>query len=332
MGDETTSATTSPAADELQRLVDELATVGEDAEIECRLPHARLAAGAELTGAPGRAPWPPALADPFPHQTDGLPEIGRDDITGATLAGGILHHGAVIVRGVLGPSEVDRFRRGIDRAFDARTAAQAADDPPTSPWFTPFRPGRNTVGQQGKSHLVRLVDVPRLLQDVLATYRRLGLLDAVADYFDEPPVITANKAVLRRIEVPAAPPLPTDFHQDGRFMGDDVRSVNLWVTLTDCLGDAPSLDLIPRREAVIHPTGQGDSGFDWTLSASQVAAMAGEAGIERLELRAGDAVVFDHRLVHRTGYDRSMTAARLAIELWCFAPSHAPAVYQPLLA
>ena len=330
MGQTTTTPTDAAAA--LQRLVDELAAVGEDAEIERRLPHARLAAGAALAESPGRSPWPPELADPFPDVTAALPEIGRDDIAAASLAGGILHHGAVIVRGLLTAEEVDRLGTGIDRAFAARDAFEAADDPEPSPWFAPFRPGRNTVGQRGKPHLVRLVDVPRLLQDVLDAYRGMGLLDAIGDYFEEPPVITANKAVLRRVEVPPTPPLPTDFHQDGRFMGDDVRSVNTWVTLTDCLGDAPSLDLVPRREPAIHPTGQGDSGFDWTLSEAQVAAMAGAEGIQRMQLRAGDALVFDHRLVHRTGYDRAMTSARLAIELWCFAPSHAPPTYQPLLA
>src|SRR5690606_14986679 len=104
--------------------------------------------------------------------------------------------------------------------------------------------------------LIRLVDSPRLLAEVLGTYRRLGILDTVAAYLGEAPVFTANKTVLRYLSVPDTI-LPSDFHQDGRFMGGDIRALNVWSTLTDCGTDAPTLDLVPRREPCIHPTGQG---------------------------------------------------------------------------
>ena len=50
-----------------------------------------------------------------------------------------------------------------------------------------------------------------------------------------------------------------------------------------------------------------------------------EAGERARELaRPGDAVLFDHLLLHRTGVDPSMTATRYATETWFFAPSAYP--------
>jgi hypothetical protein len=338
MAERTTTTTGSAAGDvadltELTELTARLIDDPDDEAAERALPMARLRAATALGAVPAREPWPPVVDDPFPDIRGRLPEIGPSDLSADVVAGGILHHGAVIVRGMLSAPDVERFQQGIEQAFAAREAANEAADaggqPDPSPWFTPFRPGRNTAGQRGKPHLVRLVDSPRVLRDVLATYGRLGLFDAISEYLGEPTVITANKSVLRWLETPRI--LPTDFHQDGRFMGGEARSVNVWVTLTGCHGDVPALDVVPRREAGIHPTGQGDSGFDWTLSAAEVVALAGDHGITRLDLEPGDGVLFDHLLVHRTGYEPTMRLPRLAIELWCFAPSHTPEQYQQLL-
>ena len=334
---EPTTSTDAPPSDdpvaEVARLADELAGTAPGPtrdELEQRLPYVRLDAAAALAGTPGRPDWPPTVDDPFPEVSGRLPEIGPSEITTDVLAGGILHHGAVVVRGLLGPQDVTRIRSAMDEARDARSRAQA--DPPEgdgAPAFVPFRPKKKTAGQKGKPHLVRLVDAPRVLTDVLATYHRLGLIDAAAGYFGEPAVLTANKSVLRYLEVPRM--IPTDFHQDGRFMGAETRAANVWVTLDDCGTTAPGLDVVPRREPRIHPTGNGDNGFDWTLSQGEVEAMAGDVGIHRLDLRAGDGLLFDHFLVHRSAHDRAMTQMRHAVECWLFAASHAPPPYQPLL-
>lgn len=330
-------ATVSPIDDPWSRVAELTASLvegGRDVEVEAELPHRRFAAAELLRAAAPREPWPPTFADPFPDVRGALPEIGPAELSTDVVAGGILHHGAVIVRGMLDDDELRRIGRGMDLTFESRLAADdtrpgdSGESEP--PWWVPFRPGQDTVGQKGKPHLIRMVDAPRVLADLLGTYRRLGLLDLLADYFGEPPVFTANKSVLRYLEVP--PLLFTDFHQDGRFMGIDVRAVNVWVTLSDCGTDAPSLDLIPRREHAIAPTGNGNSGFDWTISAAEADAMAGDTPVVHLELRAGDAVLFDHLLVHRSGVRKGMSSMRKAIECWFFAPSHVPWKYQPLRA
>jgi hypothetical protein len=312
----------------------------ESLRLDLELRQARFDAGAALSvgdTSPPPGPWPPPLPDPCPQVRDRLPVIDSTDADVAAVGGGVVRHGAVVVEGLLGERDVARIRDGMERAYAARAAVEAARTAGHDPaeedqaWYRPFRPTRSTAGQKGKPHLIRLVDSPRLLTDVLDTYRRLGVRDLVADYLEEPPVFTANKTVLRYLEVPDTI-LPSDFHQDGRFMGDDIRALNVWVTLTDCGEDAPTLDVLPRREPRIHPTGRGDNGFDWTLSARQVEEIADGTPITRLHLRAGDAVVFDERLVHRSAFARDMSSMRLAIESWFYAPSTVPEAYQPLAA
>lgn len=317
--------------DEVGRRTDQLLSDGPDEELEQSLPTLRYEAARRLAGQPGRDHWPPDLADPFPQVRGQFPEIGPDEVTTPTLAGGMLHHGGVIIRGLVGEPELDRLRAGMESTFAAREEA-GGDSAGRAPWFVPFRSGGNTVGQRGKVHLVRLVDSPRYLVEVLDLYGRLGLLDVIESYFGEPPVFTSNKTVLRRLELPKF--VPSDFHQDGQFMGSDVRSANVWLTLDDCGPDAsaPALDVVPRREPAILPTGNAPSGFDWTLSAEEVEAAAGGTPPVRLDMKAGDALFFDLFLIHRTGFSAGMTDIRRAIEFWFFAPSSMPAKYQALRA
>jgi hypothetical protein len=344
--DQSSSTDAEDAYERVLRLQAQLRRGGTDAHIERELVHLRLAAAQHLAPTTGRDQWPPGLGDPFPNLRGVLPEIAPDRLEPAVVGGGVVHHGAVIVRGLLGTDDVARVRDGMDRTYQDRLASfQQSADPgegddgstpdPTGPigsdgWFAPFRPKQPTAGQKGKEHLIRLVDAPRLLADLIDTYRRVGLLPLVQQYLGEPPVFTANKSVLRYVRTPRM--LPTDYHQDGRFMGDDVRAINIWVTLDDCGRHAPSLDVVPRREAVIHPTGNGANGFDWTLSADEVTGLAADTPVTRLELQAGDAVIFDQFLVHRSAHSRHFEGLRRAVEWWFYAPSRFPPQYQSLRA
>ena len=61
-----------------------------------------------------------------------------------------------------------------------------------------------------------------------------------------------------------------------------------------------------------------------------VAAAAHHAPVVRPALRAGDAVIFDDRFVHRTGVGAGMCHERYAIESWFFAASVYPAAQLPI--
>ena len=62
-----------------------------DAELESLLVRIRNEAFATETHGPGLAAWPPASPDLF-GAVDGMPEVGRADLSGALLRSGIVRH------------------------------------------------------------------------------------------------------------------------------------------------------------------------------------------------------------------------------------------------
>src|SRR5690606_18436639 len=98
-----------------------------------------------------------------------------------------------------------------------------------------------------------------------------------------------------------------------------------------CGEDAPSIDLVPRRLDGVQPTGVDGALFDWTVSTASAEALAGDAGILRPHFEPGDLLLFDDRLLHRTGYSAGMTQNRYATETWLFATSTYPDRQVPIL-
>jgi len=123
----------------------------------------------------------------------------------------------------------------------------------------------------------------------------------------------------------------TDWHQDGSFLGKDVRSVNLWVALSPCGRDASGLDLMPRRIPYIVETGTQGATFDWAVGPGTVEILAQDTPVASPEFAAGDALLFDHLYLHRTSLPPNRSKTRWAIESWMFAPSCYPADQGPLM-
>ena len=110
------------------------------------------------------------------------------------------------------------------------------------------------------------------------------------------------------------------WHQDGAFMGADIRSLNVWLSLSHCGDDAPGLDVVARRLDQIVPTGTDGAYMDWNVGPGMVERVA-QGSVTRPIFEAGDALIFDHMLLHRTAVDASMVRDRYAIESWFLAPS-----------
>jgi len=64
--------------------------------------------------------------------------------------------------------------------------------------------------------------------------------------------------------------------------------------------------------------------FEQAIDARLAEAAAGETPILRPIFEPGDALLFDHLFLHRTGTDPGMTETRYATETWFFAPSAYP--------
>jgi hypothetical protein len=259
-------------------------------------------------------------------------EVSRETLTVDVLRNAIRQHGCLIVRGLISRTTVDRLIADIDRALQAARAHRTGSQPAeTAPWYVPF------VGPHGQAldfdrftvedhDGLLAADSPRTMYDLIEAYEEAGLRDLITAYLGERPALTVKKTTLRRVGA------ETDtqwWHQDGAFLGR-VGALNVWLSLSHCGEDAPSLDLISRRIEEILPTGIEGATFDWSLGRAVVDKFAaGE--IVRPHFGPGDALLFDELLIHQTGSSPEMRGIRYAIESWFFAPSAVPIDRIPLL-
>ena len=149
--------------------------------------------------------------------------------------------------------------------------------------------------------------------------------ELVDGYLGEPGLISMHKTTLRK----ATPSVPGAWHQDGIVHGD-VRSLNLWLSLSRCGDVAPGLDLVPRRLEDI--VADGDRRGDARDPGLPGEGRGGRrrAGIVRPIFEPGDALFFDELFLHQTASDPSMPNPRYAIESWFFGGSAFPGDYAPL--
>ncbi|MEO6317410.1 MAG: phytanoyl-CoA dioxygenase family protein [Acidimicrobiales bacterium] len=326
------------AAGKLVEAVDVLAVLNRErrgAEFEVRLVdlRARAAAGWEPGG--GRTPWPPAYADPFPELKGSIPEIDRSLLNEKTMGGAVAHHGALLVRGLLDAEPVDRCRTAIDQIHELREAqTPARPRADAERWLRPMplfpRPFDPVLRENGSEQGgTWLADSPAVAAFVLDDLADAGVLQIIAGHFGERPFFSLQKSTLRRT-------LPVfnrvAWHQDGAFLSEGVRTMNVWVALSRCGGDlpTPSLEVIPRRfDSVLPAEGRL---IVHSVANTLVEELAVETPTIRPEFMPGDAILFDERFLHRTYLAPEMTDIRYALECWFFAPSHQTADYTPLLA
>ncbi|MGE0279131.1 MAG: hypothetical protein AB7P20_00760 [Rhizobiaceae bacterium] len=272
--------------------------------------------------------WPTNVDDPFAAIV-GIPEIHARDLDLASLSAGIRMHGALIVRGLLDDARASELVEGIKTAMAARDAWKA-DRTSRSPYYARMNlPGtianaRDWVEMGG----VWTADSPHMLEKVIAMFDSIGALDVIEQYFGERPVMSVSKSTLRCVPHTID---KADWHQDGAFLGTDIRSVNIWLSLSHCGRDASGLEVYPRRVEHILPTGVGGAIFKWSLGPETVAEAVRDVGTESPIFAPGDAIIFDHLFLHRTGLPKGMTKDRYAIESWFFAPSGYPKDSGPLM-
>ena len=305
-----------------------------------RLIHLRAEAGAPGVLPKATGSWPPRYDDPFPDVGhDVLPEVPAAEASLATLAGGVEHHGAVIIRGAMARSHVDRVVeviRSIEEHLDLPIGAPVPDDRSYQPFDgLDARPGPERTRRHKQRHMVArqggcwLADSPVGTAIALGALWSTGLIELLTEHFGSRPLFSLQKATLRRSR---AENRLSGWHQDGSFLGPAPRTMNVWTALSPCGGDRPTpgLEVIPTRVDEILPT-DGDLG-QVAISPSTVAGAAdGIPGIIP-EFEPGDALIFDQYFVHRSHFGPDMDTDRFALECWTFASGHAPEHYIPLLA
>jgi hypothetical protein len=295
-----------------------------DATVECLLARLRHEA---VESAPEQLEPPPAPRIAASTDAPGLLQpIAPADLNLSNLRSGLARHGCVFVRGLVGPDDVARLVRGIDRTLDAFDAHLAgADVEATQPWYVPLRTNKGmSEGMRQKwMHVAGsawTADSPRMLFELLELYDTIGIRALIEEFLGERAALSARKCTLRRL------PVDTNgaWHQDGAFLGIDSRTINVWLSLSHCGRDAPGLDLYPRRLDSLAETGTDGAIFKWAVAPDVVDRLPGGVDVVRPEFEPGDALLFDHMFLHRTAVGPEMTRERYAIESWFFAPSTYP--------
>lgn len=261
-----------------------------------------------------------------------LLEVPAADLDLDVLRSHLAAQGCVLVRGLIERRRALELAEGIDRALDAFDSYGDDSHDSEEGWYVPFSPdpGRYRVGGRRKwvraSGALWTADSPRMLAALTDLVDESGIGDLVTAYLGERPALSANKCTLRRV------PLDTNvgWHQDGAFLGREVRTLNMWLALGDCGTEAPGLDLVPRRFDEVLPSGTDGAMFDWSVAPDVVEKAAGSVGVVRPDFEAGDALLFDHLFLHSTAVEPTMTRERHAMETWFFAPSAYPDGQIPL--
>ena len=105
----------------------------------------------------------------------------------------------------------------------------------------------------------------------------------------------------------------------------DVRSLNLWLSLSRCGDEAPGLDIVPRRLDTLVATRTDEAVLSYQVSQRKAEEAAGDTPIVRPIFEPGDALFFDELFLHQTGSDPAMPNPRFAIESWFFGAVRLPA-------
>ena len=294
----------------------------------------RVLAGQQVRARSAAGPDGPALAGPgaveIDYTAEGVPVVDRAGLTLASLSEGLRQRGCLLVKAVITRDRAEEMAAAIDR-----TLALADDESrPRGEFLAPapriaghqIRPvTRFWTRREGGS---LTVDSPRILEEVIDDYRRAGIVDVATEFVRERPALAAEKCYVRRF--PGEGISDTGWHQDGAFIGSS-RVLNGWLTFDDCGRFAPGMELFLRRFEEIFEN-DGESQFTWSLSDKQVRDMESRPGeIVVPEFEAGDCLLFDHLLVHRTYRGPESVKDRRSAETWFFAPSTMKDDYLPVL-
>lgn len=300
-----------------------------DRDTERELVRLRHLAGIRLVDQhPSDPQFATADADGLPAG-DPLPEVPGAELTAGLLRAGIVRDGCLLVRGLVPGEQALALGHEIDRSFAERVRHHAGERQAEG-YYEEFSPhlrygsvfGRSWIEQGGG---VLAADAPMLNFTMMEMFRAASLQRIASEYLGEPALISVHKTTLRK----ADPSIPGAWHQDGYFMGE-VRSLNLWLSLSRCGDVAPGLDIVPRRLNHYVATATEEAVLDYTISQEKAEAAAGDHPIIRPIFEPGDALFFDEMFLHQTGSSPEMPNPRYAIENWFFGGSAFPDEYAPI--
>lgn len=280
-----------------------------------------------------------------------IPEVESSALTVDFLKKSIREKGCLIVRNFFEPEEVSVMKAYVDYAFAIndnntgplhkylskqidleevleKTRADIEEKLKTNPTYTnTLKLGKKLAQPLGKNKSHLTAQTPILTEKLFKLYEKKQLKALLRSYFGNEPCVSVYKWVLRRADPPAE---PIDFHQDGAFMGDEITSLNCWISLSDCGAgcELHGMDIVPVRHMNAFAKGTGI--LNWTISQQSVIDAYTDDAIVTPTFRAGDLFFFDHLLVHRSQSIPNPASKRYAIETWFFDSVNFPKNQIPL--
>lgn len=254
---------------------------------------------------------PPVPVEDLFDGVVGVPEVFGSELTGAHVASGLRHHGAIVVRNLVAPAYIAQLTALIDGRD----------------WSTPLCPV-DANGEPLKGSAPMKCSAASL-QGLIDAYESAGMHAVMADYLGEPPVLLSERLQVDRQILKDG----LSWHQDAGFFGVGVGGVNSFLALDHCGKEAPGLSLVARRFDRIIGVEEGKRAiltYGNSLKREHVIKLAGPGGIITPILRPGDAILFDEMTLHRTGSGPKLTKARTWAITWFFGPSRFPESRHPL--
>jgi hypothetical protein len=293
---------------EIDKKISELSAqnlLHRSASIEQELLKLRLSSGrARCEGARCAESARPIYPDIF-SALPGLPEVYPGEFNAASLAAGILYHGAIVVRGLYNSDLISRL--------ESLSRAEEDDN----------RTDNSPLGC-----------TPHTFFELLEVYQESGLLGVVGEYLGDQPVMFAERIKLRHHRAKRDVYADIPWHQDVNFFGAKSYAVNCWAAVTPCGDGNPGLGIVPTRieerlgwsdEDGIAPLDYGRSMSDDVLE-DTVALHP----VQLPKLNPGDAILFDEMTVHQTALQPWTLAEQIVTISWFFRPAGFPDWGSPL--
>ena len=116
------------------------------------------------------------------------------------------------------------------------------------------------------------------------------------------------------------------FHQDGSYFSyrpEDHSGITTWIPLVDCGLDCPGLELYPYKLHEVLPPPKGQPLPYTFLDTEEVLKRFGNK-LWAPAMKAGECLIFDNFLVHRTSVTPQMTKERRSADIRVFAANNRP--------
>ncbi|MEM8812410.1 MAG: phytanoyl-CoA dioxygenase family protein [Pseudomonadota bacterium] len=238
------------------------------------------------------------------------PEFDARNCDPKAAAAALEANGLIVLRKILTTETVSEVYVGADRFIEEMSAYETQDELPDGIAYSVAN-SSFPLEQLWKS----LEEGENPLIDGL---RRSPVIAVMQAYFDAQSVILRAPNLRHQRSSRQVSHVP--WHQDGFALPKDLRMVNCWLAVSpNAVGaDSPGLEFLHNRPETVFPLEQDAQSPNYGFLEPERALLEpweASSPVVRPILQAGDAVLFDTLMLHRTHSMPAMTERRVSAEL-----------------